>query len=126
MKCRDALCAEAHVCLISTTTGADQGMMEIQFQWCLLIFRLNLFDGPLKIGYFLYHILYFRRPDWAYGNVGFLICFDEGPQILLLDTHLDTQFNSFDVNYVARSCNNCAHELARYGLSWTQINPFYG
>jgi hypothetical protein len=30
---------------------------------------------------------------------------------------LDTQFISFDANYVPRSRNNCAHELACYGLS---------
>ena len=31
---------------------------------------------------------------------------------------LDTQFISFDVNYVTRSRNVCAHELARCGLLW--------
>jgi hypothetical protein len=31
---------------------------------------------------------------------------------------LDTQFISFDVNYVPRSCNICAYELVRCGLLW--------
>jgi hypothetical protein len=60
MKCHDALCAEAHVCLVATTPAADQGMMEIQLQWQLLIFD-NLFDGPLKIGHMLLKTDYFRR-----------------------------------------------------------------
>jgi hypothetical protein len=31
---------------------------------------------------------------------------------------LDTQFISFNVNYVPRSCNVCVHELAHCGLLW--------
>ena len=73
----DALCAEAHACLIAITAAADQGMMQIQLESdsMVLVKALKSADYDLSAGGTL-----FREAKFL----------------------LDTQFISFDVNYVTR------------------------
>jgi len=89
----DALYAEVHACLIAITVAADQGMMQIQLESDSMVLVKAL-----------------KSPDYDLSAGGTL--FREAKFLL------DTQFISFDVNYVPRSCNVCAHELARCDLLW--------
>jgi hypothetical protein len=97
----DVLCAEAHACLIAITAAANQGMMQIQFESDSMVLVKAL-----------------KSPDYDLSAGGTL--FREAKFLV------DTQFISFNVNYVPHFCNVCAHELACCGLLWTRINPMFG
>jgi len=94
----NAMCAEGYACLAALEAAMNAGMAHIILETDSLCLVSTL-----------------KTESYDYSIGGTLFC-----EIADL---LRSQFLSFEICHVPRSCNVCAHEHAKYGLSWDPDQP---
>ena len=95
----DALCAETHACIEALQAAAEWGMQHIILETdsTTLVKALQSSEYDLAPG----GGVFFREAKFL----------------------LATMFSSWSVNFVNRSCNSVAHELARFGRGRDPDHP---